>query len=96
MRTKHHMSVNLQGLLDHHKGKKIRIMEDDNGRIMSDREARNEIGKLLALGHKLMPCGQCEGFDPFGGGCPGHPIKEIDVDINYDLHEGRGEDNELL
>lgn len=21
---------------------------------------------------------------------------EIDVDINYDLHEGRGEDNELL
>ncbi len=22
--------------------------------------------------------------------------KEIDVDINYDLHEGRGEDNELL
>jgi hypothetical protein len=22
--------------------------------------------------------------------------KEIDVDINYDFHEGRGEDNELL
>lgn len=22
--------------------------------------------------------------------------KDIDVDINYDLHEGRGEDNEIL
>lgn len=51
-------------------------MEDDNGRILSDSEARTEIARLQALGHKLMPCGDCEGFDPFGGGCPGHPIED--------------------
>lgn len=76
MRTKRHMSVNLEGLLRNHKRRKINIMEDDNGRTLSDSEARAEIARLQALGHKLMACGECEGFDPFGGGCPGHPIED--------------------
>ena len=25
---------------------------------------------------KLLPIGDCEGFDPFGKGCPGHEQKE--------------------
>jgi hypothetical protein len=56
------------------KGKKINFLDDDNGKTLSDKEARAEIAKLQALGHKLIPSGDCEGFDPFGGGCPGHPI----------------------
>ena len=51
-------------------------MEDDNGRTLSDKEARAEIARLQNLGHKLMPSGTCEGFDPFGGGCPGHPVAD--------------------
>lgn len=75
MRTKIHMSVNLEGLLRNYKGRKINIMEDDNGRTLTDAEARAEIEKLQALGHKLMSTSNdCEGFDPFGGGCPGHPV----------------------
>lgn len=73
--TKWHMSTNIEGLLRNMKGRKINFIDDDNGNQMSDSEARKEIAKLQALGHKLIPSGECEGFDPFGGGCPGHPIE---------------------
>lgn len=76
MRTKRHMSTNIEGLLRNMKGKKINFLDDDNGKTLSDKEARAEIAKLQALGHKLIPSGDCEGFDPFGGGCPGHPIED--------------------
>jgi hypothetical protein len=76
MRTKRHMSTNIEGLLRNMKGRKINFIDDDNGRTMSDTEARAEIAKLQAKGHKLIPSGDCEGFDPFGGGCPGHPIED--------------------
>lgn len=69
---KKHMSCNIEGLLRNMKGKKITFMTDDNGKQLTDAEARQEIAKLQAKGHKLIPTGDCEGFDPFGGGCPGH------------------------
>lgn len=76
---KRHLSTNIEGLLRVMEGKKINFMEDDNGNFMSDREARAEIARLQALGHKLIPSADCEGFDPFGGGCPGHIIEEKEV-----------------
>lgn len=76
MRTKRHMSANIQGLLDRYKGKVLNILDDGNGKTLSDYEARKELAELQSKGHTLIPCGDCEGFDPFGGGCPGHPIKE--------------------
>ena len=76
--TLRHMSVNLQGMLNNYKGRKINIMEDDNGNTLTDKEARAEIARLQALGHTLMSCSNnCEGFDPFGGGCPGHKTEEV-------------------
>ena len=76
-RTIHHMSVNLKGLLRNYKGKKINIMQDDNGRVLSDAEARLHILNLMVQGHKLMSCSNdCEGFDPFEKGCPGHPVAD--------------------
>jgi len=68
MKTKRHMSVNIEGMLRNYKGKKINFVDDDNGNRMTDKEARAEIAKLQALGHKLMPTATCEGFDPFGKG----------------------------
>ncbi len=71
-----HMSVSIEGLLRNYKRKKITFFEDEDGRQMSDREARNEIARLQALGHKLIPItNKCDGFDPFGKGCPGHKIE---------------------
>ena len=51
-------------------------MNDDNGKKMSDKQAREEIARLQALGHKLIPTADCEGFDPFEHGCPGHEMPE--------------------
>ncbi|WP_428067365.1 hypothetical protein [Chryseobacterium gambrini] len=78
MTVKHHMSINLEGILRNFKGKKITIFQDENGKFVPDSEVRKEIAELQAKGHKLMSCSpdECEGFDPFGGGCPGHPITE--------------------
>lgn len=76
--TKRHMSVNIEGLLRNYQRKKITFMEDDDGNRMSDKQARIEIAKLQKLGHKLLPTANCEGFDPFGGGCPGHPLSNED------------------
>lgn len=71
-----HMSVNLNALLKRYKNIKIDIITHDNGRIMSDKEARVEIQERIDQGHKLMCCSDnCEDFDPFGNGCPGHPMK---------------------
>jgi hypothetical protein len=72
------MATSIEGLLRNYKGKKITFVEDDNGQVMSDAEARQEIALLQEKGHKLLPSGECEGFDPFGGGCPGHPIEETE------------------
>jgi len=69
------MSVNLDGLLRNYKRKKINIFSNENGRELSDKEARAYIAELQAKGHKLMPMSdECEGFDPFGVGCPGHQV----------------------
>lgn len=51
-------------------------MEDDDGRPVSDREARAYLAECQAKGWKLIPCGNCEGFDPFEHGCPGHEIED--------------------
>jgi hypothetical protein len=70
------MAVDIQGLLNAYKGKKINILEDDNGNILSDQKARIELHNLQIQGHKYMPFVNCEGFDPFEHGCPGHPIPD--------------------
>ena len=76
MRQTKHLSTNIKGLLRNYKGRKINLFTDDNGRTMSDSEVRKELAELQAKGHKLLPSDGCEGFDPFGGGCPGHLIED--------------------
>ncbi|GAA4338566.1 hypothetical protein GCM10023149_48620 [Mucilaginibacter gynuensis] len=76
MKTKRHMAVNIQGLLNAYKGKKIDVMTDDDGNFVSDQKARIHLHNLQIQGHKYMPCAKCEGFDPFEHGCPGHVIEE--------------------
>ena len=74
-----HMSINLEGLLRNYKRKKINIFDDENGRPVSDKEARIYIQECLSKGWKVIPMGGeniCEGFDYFGKGCPHHEIKE--------------------
>lgn len=72
MMTIYHISADIKGLLRQYRRKKIDFLQDDNGRTFSDKEARAELARLQSLGHKLIGAPGCEGFDPLGGGCPGH------------------------
>lgn len=77
MKMRRHMSANIEGMLRNYKGKSMAgIISDENGREMSDKEARTFLAECQAKGWKKIPCGDCEGFDHFGGGCPGHPIED--------------------
>ena len=77
-----HSCTNIEGLLNNTKGKKINFFDDDDGNPMTDQQIRKEIAELQSKGHKLMPNENCKGFDPFGGGCPGHKIKEVEEPKN--------------
>ena len=75
MATKVHLSIDIQGILNNYRNKKINFIQDDNGKMLGDKAARVELTFLLSKGHKLISCAnECIGFDPFGGGCPGHTI----------------------
>ena len=77
MRTKRHLSTNIEGVLRNFKGRKMTgLFDDENGNPMSDKDIRQTLAELQAKGHKLIGSDNCEGFDPFGGGCPGHPIED--------------------
>jgi hypothetical protein len=78
MIVRRHLSTNIQGMLKNMKGRKIHFLSGDDGKPLTDQEARAAIAELIAKGHKLIPSGDCEGFDPFGGGCPGHPSTELE------------------
>ncbi len=77
-RTKWHSSYNIAGLLHQatHGIQKLDFFEDDNGNLLTEEEAKSIVLNLQAQGHKLLPIGECDAFDPFGKGCPGHEQKE--------------------
>lgn len=70
------MSVNIKWVLENYKGRSMGgLINDDNGRPMTDKEARKFLAEGLAKGWSVIPCGNCEGFD-YETGCPGHPISK--------------------
>ncbi len=74
---KFHMATNIEGLLRNFKRRKLTgLLEDENGRRLGDKEARDFLAECQKKGWKLLPSAECEGFDHFGGGCPGHEMKE--------------------
>lgn len=70
------MSLNIEGCLSNYRGRKINIFQDETGKFISDKEARKYLAECQLKGWKLIPMGDCEGFDHFGGGCPGHVLED--------------------
>lgn len=68
MSTIRHMKASIEGLLNQTNVKLGRLTG------MNGKAARQELQRRAALGHKYIPCGDCEGFDPMKG-CPGHEEK---------------------
>jgi len=79
--TIHHMCMSIEGCLRNHKGRKIKIFNNEDGSQTSDKDARAFLAECQAKGWKVIPMGEaCEGFDYFGHGCPGHE-KPVSYDI---------------
>lgn len=77
MRRTVHMCVNINGLLkrdDELLGK----LFTDNGVNRPGSEVREWLKLQLTEGKRVLPMGDCEGFD-FQTGCPGHEIPEPDL-----------------
>ena len=76
-----HMKQSIAGCLRNNRVGTIDFLEDGKGNPLSDEDARILLTELLNKGHKVMPVGDdCEGFDVFGGGCPGHePLTGSDL-----------------
>lgn len=69
MRMKRHIVTNIAGILKQPNSMLARLFD------MNGKEAREELLRLQAMGHKYIPSEGCEGFDPING-CPGHPVPE--------------------
>jgi hypothetical protein len=67
--TRFHMQASIEGLLKYSNKKLGQLLE------MPGKEARNILLYKKANGEKVIPCGDCEGFDPVTG-CPGHPLDD--------------------
>jgi hypothetical protein len=73
--TRYHVAVNIKGLLLNYRRKKmVNLLIDEDGHKLSDTEARQYLKDCLSEGMKYIPNHECEGFDPFENGCPGHRI----------------------
>lgn len=76
-----HMGVCIEGFLNAMENEPIEYMEH-NGVKLTDAQARAELAHRQSLGHTLITTNdECEGFDPFGGGCPGHEYIEDGTSI---------------
>lgn len=80
MRTRQCVSISIDGLLSHFKRNGLDGVISDDGRMLSDLEARQRLKEYQEKGWKLIPPNDCEGFDPFGGGCPGHSLPEAPIE----------------
>ncbi len=69
-----HMCLDVRGALMNWSDREMRgVFKDDDGRVLSVREAKDFLMDEIAKGHRVIPIGDCDAFD-FETGCPGHPI----------------------
>jgi len=68
-----HLCTDIRGMLNNHrrKGSLKGVFIDENGRGLSDEEARDYLYDCLTKGWKVIPCGDCDNFD-YQTGCKGH------------------------
>lgn len=68
-----HMAASIEGMLNFHKrpGSLKGVFKTDEGRPLSDEEARQYLNECLSKGWKVIPMGECDNFD-YQSGCKGH------------------------
>ncbi len=68
-----HMSVDIAGVLRWSDKELVGMFKDSNGNRQSGAYVRDWLKLQLALGKRVLPMGEREGFS-FVNGCPGHDI----------------------
>lgn len=70
--TQNHMCICIAGVL-RYPDSKLQKLFTDNGTHRPGKIVRKWLELQLSEGKRVLPMGECEGFD-FQTGCPGHPI----------------------
>lgn len=69
MRTKHHLAVNIDGMVKIMGRKRWdKIFENEDGSFLTHNEAKEFIKECKGKGYKYFPNHSCKGFDPFKNG----------------------------
>lgn len=75
MSKRYHCCLSIEGAIRNAKDLKGCITLDDSRVLMSVKEIRDFMKKQLAMGRKVLPCGDCDNFD-YQTGCKGHEVVE--------------------
>jgi hypothetical protein len=71
-----HLCVSVRGMLNWDKRYAKRMLscvtKNDGSRYRGVEELRQGLMDELAMGHEVLPTGECDGFS-YKTGCPGHP-----------------------
>jgi hypothetical protein len=72
-----HVSASVRGLLRRSNRELNGIVQDDTGRTLTGKEARELLLDELQQGNLFLKCGPCDNFSP-AEGCLGHEQPETD------------------
>lgn len=83
--TSTHMSINIEGVLRYDDNYLSKLFTDD-GENKPGHVVRDWLKLQLALGKRVLPMGDCEGFD-YQTGCPGHPRQPTQEELNKEFEQ---------
>jgi len=66
--TNYHLCMSIKGALLNWNDAEMKGIFEDDGRVLSNTEAKSMLMDLLADGHKVIPAGECDSFDKIAGG----------------------------
>lgn len=74
-----HMCLDLRGALMNWTDRQWRgVLSDDNGRVLSPKEAKLYLMDEIAKGYRVIPCSPCDNFD-YQKGCLGHDVIDTEA-----------------
>ena len=70
-----HMALNIRGGIDNAKSL-CGCIDVDGKTLNTEQEVKRFLREQLAMGRRMLPCGNCDNFD-YETGCQGHDVEEL-------------------
>jgi hypothetical protein len=81
MSKSYHLCLDVRGALHNWTDRDFKgVLQHDDGRPMTPREARDALMDVIARGHKVIPCSPCNNFN-YQTGCQGHEEPEAEPQV---------------